>query len=572
MRAAGLSWLVLVLALGCRSVGGEFVLGSDVEVTVTPEQPAVGEVVRVVLHAGGSRLADQDVQPLLRTNPPGILEPLGDGTLQAVAAGSVTLSVVATGFRKDFALEIPCPEGATSTVSHSGVIAADEEWSAAAGVHRVEGELRIDGATLTLGACSKIEMAANASIVVGENAPAQILVRGSREHPVAFQGEVVGGSRARWGGIRVFAGRAQGSSLSGLLIEDADGLPDDVDPTELAAVEIIGPVDDFFKEPPLALQETTIVGCADVGVRLRSVHAQFAAHWTGVRVQGCNGHPLSLDAASLGALPVRDLLESQYVDNGTQAVKLVGGWAGPQSQLWRNPGIPYDVTETIVVQPNPGAIDPFRNVLIPYLHIEHGCEFRFRTYDDHKIGLYVGSGVPEPVPAPRPVILSIVGTDLSPVIFTSGAASPAPGDWIGVVLMPNVQVRLSLTALYLSAIEGAIIEYAGAPNGVTDADGNPVDNGGLVIRQNNLLFYNVNSAFFLSGVLIRRNAGFGIVSPNFQMFSTMLSTPRSLGLTSCACDNELGPISLSLAAPDSANPEPGRACPCTGVVNWSQNP
>ena len=103
--------------------------------------------------------------------------------------------------------------------------------------------------------------------------------------------------------------------------------------------------------------------------------------------------------------------------NGNQAIEVI-----PEEMIhdtvWRNEGVAYMVTGDVTVRQ---SISDSGNV--PTLTIEPGVEVRFAP----GTGLYVGDDTGYGV-------LSAQGTQAAPITFTSNAASPAPGDWKGIVI------------------------------------------------------------------------------------------------------------------------------------------
>jgi hypothetical protein len=62
-------------------------------------------------------------------------------------------------------------------------------------------------------------------------------------------------------------------------------------------------------------------------------------------------------------------------------------------------------------------------------------------------------------------VLNAVGTAGKPIVFTSGEASPAPGDWVGIWLNTATGSRL----------DHVEISYAGGPNGIQSNNCRPED-------------------------------------------------------------------------------------------------
>ncbi len=71
-------------------------------------------------------------------------------------------------------------------------------------------------------------------------------------------------------------------------------------------------------------------------------------------------------------------------------------------------------------------------------------------------------------------VLIALGTAADPIVFTSGEAAPAPGDWVGLWLDTGTG----------SQLDHVVIEYAGADSGIASANCKPAgtrDDGGLLV-------------------------------------------------------------------------------------------
>ncbi len=539
----------LALALGsvaCQS--SDAVIAESLSIEVAPASLTAGGTATVSITDDGDPISRSRalVEQLVIT-PDGVLEHIAGDRFRTVGAGSATLLLRAKSYELSTTIEVGCPTRGSGTVVHNGTV-SDEEWLAQAGTHRVEGELLVQG-SLTIGACAKLEMAAGASIVVGRDGDAKLVVRGTAENPVVMAGAL----GARWQGIRLHVDNASGSALRHLTVRDADGLADG---SEQAVLDLVGDANYFYDQAPVAVQGVRITNCADVGIRVRNLYATANLRWTDNHVSGCAGYPLSVDGGSMGALP-----GGAFTGNGVDAIKVVGGWTGPYFQYWRNFGIPYEIQDWLWTAPDP---DPLRVVSLKalggvYTLIEAGAVFRFRTtgLTRAKVGLFIG-GNPETFdPATTSEVRFVaLGTITHPIRFTSAAGTPAPGDWIGLVFMPNVRLSIepSGTKDHMSQLRNVVVEYAGAlGSGVTDANNVERQGGIITLAQVRNLDERL---WFIEGCTVRKNLGYGWVAPASDMAWCRLSRPRVRGFTSCFCENELGTV-----GPDAQFALP----PCTGV-------
>jgi len=70
-----------------------------------------------------------------------------------------------------------------SPIMHTAAITADETW--AAGIHVVPSTIAVTGGTLTIAPCSEVQLGADASIELSQNAVA-LLAHGTAASPIAF--------------------------------------------------------------------------------------------------------------------------------------------------------------------------------------------------------------------------------------------------------------------------------------------------------------------------------------------------------------------------------------------------
>ncbi len=112
-------------------------------------------------------------------------------------------------------------------------------------------------------------------------------------------------------------------------------------------------------------------------------------------------------------------------------------------EIYRDRGVPYLVTGSVVVRAMGQDDTP------PRLTIEPGVTIKFPK---GLFGIIVGTGSAGSRPWPGELVAQ--GTADKPILFTSGAAQAAPGDWRGIYFNGYLPTG--------NVIEHARIEYAGA--------------------------------------------------------------------------------------------------------------
>ncbi|MFC1611581.1 hypothetical protein ACFL6C_11535 [Myxococcota bacterium] len=553
----------------------------NISMEVEPsENVVVGTELTVKLKRDGQPFAlTEHLASRIDILPKGVIEATGNGRYLVVGAGTASLALTEGNVDAVVSVTAECAAVSAAPIQHAGQI-SDEEWTAEEGIHRVEGIVRVNG-KLIIGPCAKLEMGPGAALIVGEQPGAQLIIRGTRENPVVMEGvSRDDGARAHWQGIRVHVNNADGSMLRWVTLRNADGFA--YGNEERAVIDLVGS-HRVYDCVPIVFEGVVVEGCADVGIRLRDIWATVNIEWRNNRVVGCGGYPISIDAGSLGAIPT-----GTYEGNAPDEVRCVGGWAGPNYQIWRNVGIPYHVEQSIVIAPDfegiASHVPNARALGRIYKVVEAGSVFRF----EKATGIFVGQDPMQGIshdPMLHKTRFSVHGTIQHPVRFTSTNAchslsedtcGAAPGDWVGIVLMPNVHTRLSQNSYgegfiyvheagnvkdYMTQFRNMVLEYAGGQSGFKNPDGSDRVGGVIVLVQSD---YDGKLPWLVEGSLLRRNRGYGLVSAVTEITAgNLLDGARLAGLRTCSCDNELGPVSL----PDdkvgtAATPEPGTACPC----------
>ncbi len=161
-----------------------------------------------------------------------------------------------------------------------------------------------------------------------------------------------------------------------------------------------------------------------------------------------------------GSYPVRiapatELKGNTFTGNRVQVVEVLPGVVHLDT-VWHNDGIDYLITGDVTVRQRSSES-------VPTLAVTSGARLRF----SEGTGLYVGDENGNGC-------LSARGTEGVPVVFTSNASAPAPGDWKGIVVNEPHDPELAT---------GAILEYCTVEYGGHTHDGNVrIDNAEALLR------------------------------------------------------------------------------------------
>jgi hypothetical protein len=196
---------------------------------------------------------------------------------------------------------------------------------------------------------------------------------------------------------------------------------------------------------------------------------------------------------SLGSLP-----GGTYTGNAIDEVLI----AGPNANVFadmtvEDRGVPVRIPYgSMVVAPAVGATAPVTLTLRP------GVVFRFpRLGQPSAPGARVTFGTNGNAPNNLVGVLNAVGTAAKPIVFTSGEAVPAAGDWVGVWLNTANGSRL----------DHVEISYAGAPSGIQSNNCRPAntrDDAALLIGSFSTQY--VPPATLITNSRITNSAGYGI--------------------------------------------------------------
>ncbi len=355
-----------------------------------------------------------------------------------------------------------CPAANGLSIDHHSDITVNETWAGDGTVHKISSDISIrPGATLTLAACSQVQVTSGKSITVrgDPGKPAKLVSAGTAGKPVLITNVPGGGN---WGYLRNYTPDSS-ADLSYTTLENGGkgtnhGASLDFNGSSDPSIVVVPMV----KADHLAVKNSIGTGIVMEG------GAGFTGDSTDITVTGGGSDPNGTPAAAI---------EITQLAAGTLPVLHISGNAGNQITVasnlliiarnltLRNLGVPYYFRFDRVRVTDPTG------VFAPTLTIQPGAELRFDDY--LVVGDYIaGSSVPD-----HPGKLLALGTATQPILFTSPKALKAAGDWPGIWLKSAAGSR----------IENARIEYAGGWNGIVSANCRPDgsdDHAGLFIGWN----------------------------------------------------------------------------------------
>lgn len=303
----------------------------------------------------------------------------------------------------------------------------DETWTAAASPHVIETSLSIPaGHTITIEPCAVVRLSGSGGMIV----EGKLLALGTADKRIVFERAE---ASSAWRSIET----RKGAEVR-LAYVDIDGGGKDVP----GALDLRGD-QETATQPILFVDHVNVKGSESVGVNVRE-GGGFAAGSSTLAVTGSKSFPISIWGRAAGTLPT-----GPFTGNGTDEILLpaTGGRDDiREDTTFADRGVPYRVGASS----GSGMINVAASGSVPLLTIEAGVTLRFskgaRLVVDATNNVANGA-------------LAVLGTAARPVVFTSAEATPAAGDWVGLVLEGAADARTKITY--------AQISYAGASSQVS---------------------------------------------------------------------------------------------------------
>ena len=424
---------------------------------------------------------------------------------------------------------VPTPDGGAEPVvpstcaaltgagtTHSKVD-GDETWTAAASPHIIDAASTIEeGKTLTLEPCAVVQIKAGVGLLVS----GQLVGLGAADQPIRIERA---DSASAWSNIEV---RRGGTLRLAYATVEGGGLANGSDPSTIGMLDIRGD-QEAAAQPSFLADHLTLKGSESLGVLLRE-GGGFAAESKSLTITGGKAYPMSIWGRALRTLP-----SGRYTGNATDEIIVPGN--GGRDDIQEDTtlvdlGVPYRIggptgRADLIVQSASGKV--------PLLTIKEGVTLKFdaagRLTVDQSSSL-IGIGA-----------LRVEGTAAKPVVFTSAKATPAAGDWTGIVFEGTPDARTKITY--------AKIAYAGGESGISSF-GCPSPGAPSFANQGAIIFEGgMPPAGAVTNTTIENSAGEGIVRGWTGAEVDLLSSNTFTGIARC---NVTLPKPASGACPDPA--------------------
>ena len=372
-----------------------------------------------------------------------------------------------------------CSPGTGPTI-HSASAGAPETWTAAQSPHVVPNSITVNS-QLIIEPCAEVRIAPRASITV--SATGSIVANGDSAHHIVITADQPG---ARFLNITAHGG---GTLHLAFVDISSGGDPGNTQPSLAGTIFLQGIDGTQPTQPILFVDNVSVSDSGSTGIVLRD-GAGFAPGSTALTVTGSVGWPVSVWARAAGTLPV-----GNYLGNANDQIILSDGDGGGsilEDTTVRNLGVPY-LIGTEFSHGGLRVTAPFGSTDVSTLTVEPGVTLLFRESGILEIEHFTGD-------SPALGALVAVGTPDQPIVFTSAAATPAPGDWYGL--------RYGLVPSDLNRIDYASIEYTGAVTGVQPGRCKPATRDYL--DGSAVLIYGKPPGEFITNTTIFASAGHGV--------------------------------------------------------------
>jgi len=376
-----------------------------------------------------------------------------------------------------------------TVVTHSSNIVNSETWAGAGVTHMVPQSIAIDApATVTIEPCAIVALGQGATITVrGDttgNRTATLAALGTNDD-TGFVAFVRADDSKPWGILRGFNEKAI-IDLRHTLVQGGGSFGGQY---HNAAIAMAGPGYSSAPAGTLKVDHVQVDQPQGAGIYLDS-NAAFTADSNSLAVTGAPDYPLMLTMMAVGSIPTFVGQNNAHDDAFV---------VGPNANVFAN----MTIHKRLPIRIQTGSMTiagPINDTTPVVLTLDPGVVLRFQPLNAQP-GARVIFGGNGQDPNNKVGVLVAQGTASEPILFTSGAATPAAGDWVGLWLDTSPGSRL----------DHVVIEYAGADNGINSVNCRPAsstDDAALVVGDFSTQY--VPPANLITNSIIRFSAGHGI--------------------------------------------------------------
>ena len=332
------------------------------------------------------------------------------GTSAAGGASGGTTSTTGTG----------TTPGCTETTKFSGGdVTSDRLLTAACSPYLITDDIYLDGnATLTIEPGVTLKFDTGIGFRMGYNGAAKLVAVGTAAAPIVFTSAVSSPAAGDWSGLALWDGTMGGTTIAYATVEYCGA-------SNGACIQ-----GSNVKPGRVSIDHVTIahVGAGANGIQ-ESNDANFAisnSTISDILATPTQQYAISVPATSFAGI------DSTNVFNGGAMIEIAGDTVSATT-TWKNPGTPIAVTSSLYLDGTPA----------PVLTIAPGSIFKFANDTEFRVGYSYGGN------------LKAIGTQNSPITFTSLDESPAPGSWEGIAVWDKATLQY-VTISYAGSSYGGV--------------------------------------------------------------------------------------------------------------------
>ncbi len=418
-----------------------------------------------------------------------------------------------------------CGQPNGTVVTHSVNVSANETWAGAGVTHRIPNSISLTGtAVVTIQPCAIVALAPGVSITVRDFA--KLLTTGtSQTNFVVFRRD---NPNQAWGTLRGYHPTSM-IDLNWTLLTGGGAFGGLSNPT----IAIVG---NGYSSPVarvLRVNGVRIDLSQGVGIYL-DANAALTTDSKLLEIKRSGSRPVETTMMGLGSLP-----PGNYVTNAIDEILIHGPSANVFADMTvKDTGVPVRIPySTMYVGPISPSTTPVTLTLKP------GVVFLYPRIGGQP-GARVTFGTNGSPTSNVIGILNAVGTAAKRIVFTSGEAAPAPGDWVGIWLNTANGSRLD----YVD------ITYAGAASGIVSNNCRPnttLDRAALLVGDFSDQY--IPPSNLITNSRIEQSAYFGI---NAMWLTSTFNTPN-LTVTNTIQNNALGRQTYNGVLPPGTCPPNG---------------
>ncbi len=394
--------------------------------------------------------------------------------MRLLVVSSVVFALACTGGQTELDAGMnSCPVATGTGTMHNATVTADTTWKATDNPHVVTfGFIVEKTATLTFEPCTEVKIQGGHGITVR----GKLVAEGTATTPIRVTAD---DAAKPWSYIQLMGGSA---SLAYVTLENGGST---ADVNGLATLEARGQAFEPRQEV-LKVNHVSIKGSKQFGVSLRD-GATFTADSTALTISGAALGPIRTWPRLAGNIP-----SGSYTGNTLDEISVMAENDLTENTTLRERGVPYRLgtgTAGRDLRVGSTALTATRSTLT----VEPGVTVR--VVPGGRILMTKGATMTTGV-------LVAEGTAAKPIVFTSAAATPAAGDWVGLWFDgPDSANKLDFVE----------VKYAGGPTTANGFHCEPTPPGGFSKQEDAaILAFGKPPAAFITHSTITASGGDGI--------------------------------------------------------------